>query len=239
LQAVQSELRQEKLLVNVELLGINRLTDNDDNYNYMTTKDNVLPWLQDTAQVNAWSLWDVGYRDLIILDSSNRVTGIINLTYNDLALSTNRARLKEMLRRAANAGDNDGDKLPDHWEYRSFGNLSASPADDSDGDGFNNLVELAFGTDPKDSLSRPQITLGFSSSKQFRASFDRWAGSALDYLVESSTNLLEWSGSAVNIRSATTNHYDGTGRSRATFNLVRSSTLQPSGFVRINARPKP
>ena len=239
MQTVQNELRQEKLPINIELLGINGHIYNSPSDNAATTANNILPWLQDTAQANVWSLWDIAYRDLVILDSSNRVAGILNLTLNDLSLAANRDRLKEMLRRAANSGDIDGDKLPDHWEHRSFGDLAARPDQDNDGDGFNNLLELAFGTNPKDAVSFPRTTLTFSSSKQFRVSFDRWAGSGFDYLVETSTNLLQWTDSAVNLRSTTANLYDGTGRSRATYNLVRSATGQPSAFVRINGRPKP
>ncbi len=50
-------------------------------------------------------------------------------------------------------GDIDGDELPDSWEQTYFGDLSANPFDDSDGDfGFND-DELADGTDPTDRLS--------------------------------------------------------------------------------------
>jgi hypothetical protein len=221
----------------VELLGVNRLSDNFSDAIYNTTADNVLPWLQDTPQADVWTKWGVEYRDVVILDSSNRVAGVMNLTTYDLALSTNRFRLKELLRRAANGGDYDGDKLPDHWEIRYFGNLNATAAEDSDGDRYNNFLELTFATDPKDPTSFPRISLGFNNSKQFRISFDRWAGSASDYLVTTSSNLLDWSESTLNIRSSTTNYYDGTGRSRTTYNLVRSSTVQPSGVIRLNARP--
>src|SRR5688572_30264332 len=123
----------------------------------MTTRDNVLPWLQDTSMDDVWARWGVQYRDVVILDSSNRLAGVFNLTTYDLTLTTNRSRLKQLLRVAANGGDYDGDKLPDHWEYRSFGGLGAQPAEDPDGDGYNNLFELAFGTRPGDPTDFPRV----------------------------------------------------------------------------------
>ena len=226
-------------MFNPELLAVNQFNATNSIDIYTFSSGNIIPLVQDTFQANVWSAWDVEYRDVVILDSSNRVAGIMNLTYNDLAIPTNREQLKQMFRNVANSGDSDADKLPDHWEYRSFGGLSAAPGDDPDGDGVSNLNELAFGSNPNDPLSFPRVTLGFTASKQFRVSFDRWAGSALDFLVEGSTNLFTWTNSASFIRSTTTNHWDGTGRSRATYSLVRSSTVQPSGFVRVNARPRP
>jgi hypothetical protein len=44
--------------------------------------------------------------------------------------------------------DTDHDGLDDNWEIQRFGNLSASPKDDPDGDGFNNAREQAMGTNP-------------------------------------------------------------------------------------------
>jgi hypothetical protein len=221
----------------VELMGVNQYAADQEFYNQLTTTNNFLPWLQDTAQANVASLWSTVYRDVIILDSSNRVAGVMNLTSSDLGQATNRDRLKEMLRSVANAGDSDGDKLPDHWEYRTFGALTATPTGDSDNDGYNNSVELALGTNANDPADFPRVAPGFSNSQQFKVSFNRWAGEAADYLVETSTDLLNWTNSPVAIRHSTTNYFDGTGRSRATYYL-QSSAVQPVGFVRLNVRPR-
>ena len=43
--------------------------------------------------------------------------------------------------------DSDGDGVKDWFEYRMFGNLSSSPTDDSDGDGFSNKRESELGQD--------------------------------------------------------------------------------------------
>lgn len=47
-----------------------------------------------------------------------------------------------------NTVDQDIDGLLDAWEEANFGNLSAIPSGDPDGDGLNNLVEETGGTDP-------------------------------------------------------------------------------------------
>jgi uncharacterized repeat protein (TIGR02543 family) len=44
--------------------------------------------------------------------------------------------------------DSDADGLPDNWETAWFGNLSANPTDDPDGDGQGNAREQAAGTNP-------------------------------------------------------------------------------------------
>jgi hypothetical protein len=51
--------------------------------------------------------------------------------------------------------DTDGDGLPDSWEMAHFNNLAQGPADDPDGDTFNNLAEFNAGTDPMDPNSKP------------------------------------------------------------------------------------
>ena len=43
--------------------------------------------------------------------------------------------------------DSDGDGVKDWFEYRMFGDLSKSPSDDSDGDGFSNKRESELGQD--------------------------------------------------------------------------------------------
>ena len=44
--------------------------------------------------------------------------------------------------------DSDRDGLDDDWERKFFGNLSARPRDDPDGDGYSNLQEQILGTNP-------------------------------------------------------------------------------------------
>lgn len=62
-----------------------------------------IPWLQDTAEVNAWLAWDVVYRDVVILDRDNVKVGVYNLTTYDLSVPANYDALKTMLIEAAAA----------------------------------------------------------------------------------------------------------------------------------------
>src|SRR5258706_16424560 len=57
--------------------------------------------------------------------------------------------------------DSDGDGLPDDWELRYFGSLSADgggPGDDPDHDGMSNLEEYQSGTDPTNPASNLRVT---------------------------------------------------------------------------------
>lgn len=52
--------------------------------------------------------------------------------------------------------NNDGDRLPDWWEFFYFGDPSeATDAMDEDGDGFTNLKEYQDGSDPRDDAAFP------------------------------------------------------------------------------------
>lgn len=52
-------------------------------------------------------------------------------------------------------GDADGDSLPDAWEYANLGGTNSWAYEDPDGDGYNNVAELAAGTSPTNGLSHP------------------------------------------------------------------------------------
>jgi hypothetical protein len=60
-----------------------------------------IPLLQDTVEVDAWSLWQVEYRDVIILDRDNVPVGVFNLTTHDLSDMGDYVTLKGMLIDAA------------------------------------------------------------------------------------------------------------------------------------------
>jgi len=64
---------------------------------------------------------------------------------NPLILTTNRAGVNVVL----DDFDTDRDGLPDWWEMRWFGNLTAAAAGDPDGDGLTNAEEYRMGTDPR------------------------------------------------------------------------------------------
>jgi hypothetical protein len=73
-------------------------------------------------------------------------------------LPTHRGRAERIdLQLGAAPVDADGDGLADAWEQLHFGDLSADPDDDPDGDGMNNLAEFRAGTDPLDAQSRFEV----------------------------------------------------------------------------------
>lgn len=65
-----------------------------------------------------------------------------------LRLASRAALLLSLSAAAAFAADSDADGLEDGWERLHFGNLSAVPAPDPDGDGLSNGDEHALGSDP-------------------------------------------------------------------------------------------
>jgi hypothetical protein len=113
---MQNELRTRGLLVNVEILGINGAQYYSPLSTRAVTAGRSLAWMQDSASENVWRNWSAAYRDVHILDTSNRVVGVYNLSLHDLANASNYETLRDMFIAAANAGDADHDKIPDHWE---------------------------------------------------------------------------------------------------------------------------
>jgi len=83
----------------VSILGVNAV--GAESGNALMCQNRQLPWLQDTPETNAWGLWDVTYRDVVVLDGNNRYVKVYNLTIHDLANPTYYAELKEILLKAA------------------------------------------------------------------------------------------------------------------------------------------
>ncbi len=232
------ELKAEKPGVNIEILGINDI--GSEPANEMLTSERSLPWLQDTEGETVWGRWEVTYRDLRIINSQNYLSAVFNLTEHDLSLSENRARLKELFLEAAQVTDSDEDGLPDDWELRYFGNLSANRWEDPDGDGASNLDELAFGTKPNDAKSSPKAkpALVFKGGQGFLSvSFRRPAGTIFQYFVETSTDLKVWTPSSTGGLTTETsrNLFDGTGTSETTVSFTKPIADSPARFLRVRA----
>jgi hypothetical protein len=77
------------------LLSVNAVGFEAGNADFVMGK--TTPLLQDTTAVNAWGLWQVTYRDVVILDAEGRRRGVYNLTQNDLSVPANLAVLKTLL----------------------------------------------------------------------------------------------------------------------------------------------
>lgn len=96
---MQRELLQENPATKIRLLGVNDAALADGNP--AMTEGRTLPWLQDTNPPDAWNLWDVRFRDVVILDTNNVELARFNLTVNSLSDPANYAQLKSLLRRVA------------------------------------------------------------------------------------------------------------------------------------------
>jgi hypothetical protein len=237
LRAMQDELRQLKLRTNVEIIGVNKFDSANEVEIENTTAGSSLSYLQEVKTNRVITLWGASYRDVRILDSSNRLVGVYNLSLHDLTYGMNYYELLNLLMTAANAGDGDKDGLPDAWEERYLHGLAAGKNDDSDGDGVTNEFELAFGTDPLDPLSTPAVNVRFDSASRFSMSLIRWGGTQFSFTAETSANLLGWTNRSISVTSV--GLFDGTGRQKATYSLTRSTSALPTGFIRLNAKPKP
>lgn len=224
--------------MNVEIVGINRIGFDSSPDIQLMTSGKTIPLVQDNSTANVWRSWDATWRDVRILDSSNRLVSVFNLSAHDLAAESNYETLRAMFISAAQACDSDQNGLPDHWENLYLKRLGNGRDDDPDGDGFSNWLELAFATDPLDPASYPRFQLSFTRSKQLIVSFPRWSGTAGSYLVDLSTNLMDWSSAASALQKTTLNLYDGTGRSKSSYTVLKNSFLQPNAFIRVGAQAK-
>ena len=97
---MQTEISSQQTLRPIQILGINDVgleSANDE-----MTADRVLPWLQPIAGEDVWTLWQVEYRDVVILGPGNEHLGAFNLTVHDLSDPANYADLLSQLLDAAN-----------------------------------------------------------------------------------------------------------------------------------------
>lgn len=237
-----AELKATNPAVNVEILGVNRWTDAADNP--LVTSERSLPWLQDNFVNSAWEAWKVTWRDVRILNGRNELVYVYNLTDHDLTVEANRARLKQMFLSVAAWVDTDHDGLSDDWEILQFGNLAMAADGDADGDGANNFAEYAFGTDPLSSGSKPAFTAvvrGTGASRQLGMYFQRRAGHGVDYSIEASPDLIQWTAdpAVVTATEPFTNFYDGVGMGRCEYRLTAPISSQGAGFLRVRAVPIP
>jgi hypothetical protein len=222
--------------LNIEIVGINYYTDSS--FNPSITSGNSIPWLQDTLSVGAWTRWGAAKDDLRIVDSLNRPWTNYSLIQHDLTLAENREALKQLFLAPAKVVDADRDGLPDDWEYHYFGSLAADRHGDPDGDGFDNLAEFAFGTDPNVASSPLRASLVSVGSQSFLAvTFRRRAGAFVDYVVEASPSLLEWNVTPVPVVAlrAPRNLFDGTGTLEAAYRLTEPFAGQATRFLRVRA----
>jgi hypothetical protein len=232
-----AEIRASKPDLNVEILGINHMSDSA--FNNLVVPYRVLPWLQDTSEQNVWSTWDVEWRDVWIVDSHGRPFAVYNLSSHDLGEPSNREALKQLFLSAAQIVDTDKDRLPDDWEMRHFASLVASDSADSDRDGCDNFSEYAFGTSPVDAGSRPVLTPGMlvkAQENQLQLTYRARAGAIVEYRLEETLQVNSFGVESATLQTRQArNLFDGTG----TLEIIDSVPIRSwQAFFRVRALPR-
>lgn len=93
MNTIQSELEEDGYPI--QIIGVNGI--GYESANERVTEGRDIPWLQDLEETDAWSLWEVQYRDVYILDQQGQLRFIYNLTTHDLANPTYASELTEAM----------------------------------------------------------------------------------------------------------------------------------------------
>lgn len=97
---MQAEIDSQETLREVQILGVNGIGLESGNAG--TTVGRILPWLQPATGEDVWTLWEVVFRDVVILGPGNERLDTFNLTVNNLADAASYDTLKDLLLEAAN-----------------------------------------------------------------------------------------------------------------------------------------
>jgi hypothetical protein len=92
---MQAQLDSIPTATRIQILGVNAV--GAESGNEAMCEGRVLPWLQDSTSTNVWGLWNVTYRDVVVLSADNVKIAVFNLTTYDLADSANYAALEKIL----------------------------------------------------------------------------------------------------------------------------------------------
>ncbi len=115
----------------IQLLGVN--LKGQEPGNASATQGRTAPWLQDgdadaNGRSDVWDdLWNVTWRDVVVLDGSNTKVSTYNLTQHDLAQAANYSQLREMLVDAAMQSQKPWRNPADRYDVT--GNGSIEPLD--------------------------------------------------------------------------------------------------------------
>lgn len=96
---MQGEIDSQETVRAIQILGVNDI--GLESANATMTAGRVLPWLQPASGEDVWTLWQVEYRDVVILGPGNEQLGTFNLTVSDLSDPVAYAALKNQLLEAA------------------------------------------------------------------------------------------------------------------------------------------
>ncbi len=96
---MQAEILAANPESKIRILGVNR--DDAASGVELAVEGNSIPLLQDTTRVGSWELWQVTYRDVVILDAENERVAVYNLTTHNLENPDDYAALLALLRQSA------------------------------------------------------------------------------------------------------------------------------------------
>jgi len=98
---MNQELKEEQTALDIAVVAINAAGHAVTSSYDSVAKMGNLPVLQDTEDANAWDLWAIDYRDVIILNSCGEKIAVYNLTANNLGDDEKYQELKELIIEAA------------------------------------------------------------------------------------------------------------------------------------------
>jgi hypothetical protein len=157
-------------------------------------------WLDD-APLASEVAYDGGLNVLTWVDCFNFLN---NGTNEDVVLDN--VRVTDSLGTVIVSGDTDADGIPDAWEKLHFGDLeTATDSSDADLDGMSDRDEWRTGTDPKSdkSLLRAAVTSAAADDpNRVEILFETVPG--LDYEVQSSCDLFNWTPVSTNFSDSAT-----------------------------------
>jgi hypothetical protein len=102
---MQAEIDEQNTSIEIHILGVNEFGYESGNDGM--SEGRILPWLQPAADEDIWTLWEVAYRDVVVLGTLNEPLFAFNLTDNDLSDPANYAALKDQLLDAANTASDE------------------------------------------------------------------------------------------------------------------------------------
>ena len=113
MQQIQDELDADYPELSISIVGVNEFgfggcqpeqEDHECASNVLMTTGRDLPWLQDGEDSLAWDGWAVTYRDVVVLDSDNRIFAVYNVTDHNLSTPEGYEGLRATLLAAAGEG---------------------------------------------------------------------------------------------------------------------------------------
>lgn len=207
--------------------------------------DTTMTWLREVDGQEPSKTWTVPlparptgaveYRDAIILDHNNSFYAVQNLTTERISDNqTNLDKFVATIQAAATTEDSDGDRLPDHWELDTFGNLDATTSTPTSGN-IPALTAFVTGATPAPFAISQRSTRPFIFSLAVRLGTST---AGLRFQLQASTdggktwiyNPTDWELDAASSYTP----YDGTGTRISAFRYLPSSTPGPDTLFRFH-----